>query len=124
MHATPGPVSYRQTYEGGLGGEPGNEAHGGYTFCGVAALVLAGEAGVRPPGAAEASSGETSAAPDGGDLMPAVLDVPRLLRWLANRQASRVAAESPPAWGPMVGCVITWQDLAAHVATGGLGSGG
>ena len=32
-----------QTYEGGLGGEPGNEAHGGYTFCAVAAMVLLGE---------------------------------------------------------------------------------
>lgn len=29
-----------QTYEGGLGGEPFNEAHGGYTFCGVAALSI------------------------------------------------------------------------------------
>eukprot|EP01097_Dermamoeba_algensis_P006457 TRINITY_DN4040_c0_g2_i1.p1 TRINITY_DN4040_c0_g2~~TRINITY_DN4040_c0_g2_i1.p1 ORF type:complete len:330 (+),score=82.67 TRINITY_DN4040_c0_g2_i1:40-990(+) len=29
-----------QTYEGGIGGFPGNEAHGGYTFCGVAALCL------------------------------------------------------------------------------------
>ena len=29
-----------QTYEGGFGGEPGNEAHGGYTFCGLAALVI------------------------------------------------------------------------------------
>lgn len=29
-----------QTYEGGLGGEPGNEAHGGYAFCGLAALCL------------------------------------------------------------------------------------
>jgi prenyltransferase beta subunit len=29
-----------QTYEGGLGGEPGNEAHGGYTFCGLAAMAL------------------------------------------------------------------------------------
>jgi len=29
-----------QTYEGGIGGEPYNEAHGGYTFCGVAALIL------------------------------------------------------------------------------------
>lgn len=29
-----------QTYEGGFGATPGNEAHGGYTFCGVAALVL------------------------------------------------------------------------------------
>ncbi len=31
-----------QTYEGGLGGEPGNEAHGGYTFCGLAAMSLIG----------------------------------------------------------------------------------
>lgn len=31
-----------QTYEGGLAGEPGNEAHGGYAFCGVAALALLG----------------------------------------------------------------------------------
>ncbi|XP_063934623.1 protein farnesyltransferase subunit beta-like [Zophobas morio] len=29
-----------QTYEGGLSGYPGLEAHGGYTYCGVAALVL------------------------------------------------------------------------------------
>lgn len=33
-----------QTYEGGLGGEPGNEAHGGYTFCGLAALMLVDQA--------------------------------------------------------------------------------
>jgi protein farnesyltransferase subunit beta len=29
-----------QTYEGGFGGEPGNEAHGGYNFCAVAGLVI------------------------------------------------------------------------------------
>lgn len=29
-----------QTYEGGFGGEPWTEAHGGYTFCAVAALEL------------------------------------------------------------------------------------
>ncbi|KAH7941943.1 hypothetical protein HPB49_018686 [Dermacentor silvarum] len=29
-----------QTYEGGFGGVPGMEAHGGYTFCGFAALVF------------------------------------------------------------------------------------
>jgi len=33
-----------QTYEGGFGGGPGMEAHGGYTFCGYAALALLGEA--------------------------------------------------------------------------------
>lgn len=29
-----------QRYEGGFGGEPGNEAHGGYTFCALAALMI------------------------------------------------------------------------------------
>ncbi|PIO77850.1 prenyltransferase and squalene oxidase repeat-containing domain protein, partial [Teladorsagia circumcincta] len=29
-----------QTYEGGFGGEPFTEAHGGYAFCGVASLVI------------------------------------------------------------------------------------
>ncbi|CAH9088095.1 unnamed protein product [Cuscuta epithymum] len=31
------------TYEGGISGEPGSEAHGGYTFCGLAAMVLINE---------------------------------------------------------------------------------
>jgi hypothetical protein len=31
-----------QTYEGGLGGLPGAEAHGAYTFCGLGALHLLG----------------------------------------------------------------------------------
>lgn len=33
-------VAKCQTYEGGLGGTPGDEAHGGYTFCGLATLCL------------------------------------------------------------------------------------
>ena len=32
-----------QTYEGGFGGVPGMEAHGGYSFCGLAALILMGK---------------------------------------------------------------------------------
>ena len=32
-----------QTYEGGFGGEPFNEAHGGYAFCGFAALLILGK---------------------------------------------------------------------------------
>eukprot|EP00951_Prasinocladus_malaysianus_P026249 scaffold232482_cov19-Prasinocladus_malaysianus.AAC.1 len=35
-------IARLETYEGGLAGEPGNEAHGGYAFCGVAALALMG----------------------------------------------------------------------------------
>ncbi|GMH24465.1 hypothetical protein Nepgr_026308 [Nepenthes gracilis] len=32
-----------QTYEGGIAGEPGSEAHGGYTFCGLATMILIGQ---------------------------------------------------------------------------------
>lgn len=59
---TRGAVAPLQTYEGGLGGEPGNEAHGGYTFCGLAALDLLG-------------------------AMEAV-DLPALLDWVSSLQAS------------------------------------
>jgi protein farnesyltransferase subunit beta len=52
-----------QTYEGGLGGEPGAEAHGGYTFCGLAALHLAGRADA--------------------------LSLPALLHWAVHRQVRR-----------------------------------
>lgn len=29
-----------QSYEGGFGGEPGSEAHGGYNFCTLASLLI------------------------------------------------------------------------------------
>ena len=32
-----------QTYEGGITWVPFGEAHGGYTFCGLAALLILGE---------------------------------------------------------------------------------
>lgn len=51
-----------QTYEGGLGGEPGNEAHGGYTYCGLAALVLVDRVDV--------------------------LNLPSLLHWAVHRQVA------------------------------------
>lgn len=33
-----------QTYEGGIAADPGLEAHGAYTFCGLACLCILGEA--------------------------------------------------------------------------------
>ncbi|XVE67941.1 hypothetical protein DITRI_Ditri09bG0028100 [Diplodiscus trichospermus] len=36
-------ISSCQTYEGGIAGEPGSEAHGGYTFCGLATMILINE---------------------------------------------------------------------------------
>eukprot|EP00240_Pyramimonas_obovata_P005810 CAMPEP_0118940664 /NCGR_PEP_ID=MMETSP1169-20130426/31998_1 /TAXON_ID=36882 /ORGANISM="Pyramimonas obovata, Strain CCMP722" /LENGTH=342 /DNA_ID=CAMNT_0006885215 /DNA_START=111 /DNA_END=1135 /DNA_ORIENTATION=- len=35
-------VARSQTYEGGMGGEPGTEAHGGYAFCGLATHIMLG----------------------------------------------------------------------------------
>ena len=37
---TPQWVSQCQTYDGGISAVPGTEAHGGYAFCGLAALML------------------------------------------------------------------------------------
>lgn len=49
-----------QTYEGGITCAPFGEAHGGYTFCGLAALLILGESDK--------------------------LDLGRLMEWLSNRQ--------------------------------------
>ena len=49
-----------QTYEGGFGAGPGHEAHGGYTFCGTAILVLLNQLNR--------------------------CDIGALLRWTANKQ--------------------------------------
>merc|ERR1712054_663752 len=37
-------VAKCQTYEGGIAGEYGLEAHGGYAYCGLAALCIIGKA--------------------------------------------------------------------------------
>jgi len=49
-----------QTFEGGIAGEEGLEAHGGYSYCGLAALCILGKA--------------------------SVLDLHALLNWAAKRQ--------------------------------------
>ena len=49
-----------QTYEGGFAGCPGMEAHGGYSFCAFAALVLLGK--------------------------EKLCDLSAFTRWIANRQ--------------------------------------
>merc|ERR1712151_431767 len=51
-----------QTFEGGIAGEEGLEAHGGYTYCGLAALCILGQAHV--------------------------LDLRRVLNWAVHQQKS------------------------------------
>ena len=59
----PGFVTRCQTHEGGVAGEPGAEAHGGYAFCGLAAAVLCGRADA--------------------------LDLPELVRWRSAQTGCR-----------------------------------
>jgi len=56
-----------QTYEGGIGGAPGNEAHGAYTFCGLACLSI-----LDSPARS----------------VPTYLNVDRLVSWLSYRQTA------------------------------------
>lgn len=72
-----------QTYEGGIAAEPGAEAHGGYTFCGLATLVLINEAHR--------------------------LDLPSLLDWVVFRQG-RVEGGFQGRTNKLVdGCYSFWQ---------------
>ncbi|KPJ18224.1 Protein farnesyltransferase subunit beta [Papilio machaon] len=72
-----------QTYEGGFAGYPGMEAHGGYAFCGVAALALLNRT--------------------------QLCDVDALLRWCVNRQM-RVEGGFQGRTNKLVdGCYAFWQ---------------
>eukprot|EP00898_Chlorokybus_atmophyticus_P004253 jgi/Chlat1/4829/Chrsp31S04867 len=72
-----------QTYEGGIGGEPGAEAHGGYTFCGLAAAVLAGTA--------------------------SRLNLPLLLNWAVHRQGAVEGGFQGRTNKLVDGCYSFWQ---------------
>ncbi|XP_059157217.1 protein farnesyltransferase subunit beta-like [Physella acuta] len=72
-----------QTYEGGFAGYPGLEAHGGYTFCGVAALVLLGHT--------------------------ERCDLRSLLRWTANRQTQFEGGFQGRTNKLVDGCYSFWQ---------------
>uniref|UniRef100_A0A8C4QMA7 Protein farnesyltransferase subunit beta n=1 Tax=Eptatretus burgeri TaxID=7764 RepID=A0A8C4QMA7_EPTBU len=72
-----------QNWEGGLGGVPGMEAHGGYTFCGLAAMILLGKA--------------------------RMLDLSRLLRWAVNRQMRFEGGFQGRTNKLVDGCYSFWQ---------------
>ena len=75
-----------QTWEGGLAGEPGGEAHGGYTYCGVAALYLL-------------------------DSLHQ-LDLDSLLGWLSRRQMTYEGGYSGRSNKLVDGCYSFWQGAA------------
>ncbi|KAA8492234.1 Protein farnesyltransferase subunit beta [Porphyridium purpureum] len=61
-------ISSLVSFDGGMGGEPGNEAHGGYTYCALAARCLLG-----------------SSLPSGSDTESS--QFMRLAHWTASRHA-------------------------------------
>ncbi|KAF8390402.1 hypothetical protein HHK36_024928 [Tetracentron sinense] len=71
-----------QTYEGGISGEPGSEAHGGYTFCGLATMILINETDR--------------------------LDLTRLIDWVAFRQGGECGFQGR-ANKLVDGCYSFWQ---------------
>ncbi|TRY56978.1 hypothetical protein DNTS_023901 [Danionella cerebrum] len=72
-----------QNWEGGLGGVPGLEAHGGYTFCGTAALVILGK--------------------------EHMLDLKALLSWVTSRQMRFEGGFQGRCNKLVDGCYSFWQ---------------
>ncbi|KAK8253131.1 terpenoid cyclases/protein prenyltransferase alpha-alpha toroid [Phyllosticta capitalensis] len=80
-------LSRCQTFEGGIGGAPDNEAHGAYAFCALACLCIMG-----PP----------------SEAIPAALDVPALVRWLSSRQLAPEGGFAGRANKLVDGCYNHW----------------
>jgi protein farnesyltransferase subunit beta len=78
-----------QTYEGGFGGAPGLEAHGGYSFCAAAALALFGTTGN--------------------------VNLSSLLRWTVNRQMRYEGGFQGRTNKLVDGCYSFWQGALVPV---------
>jgi protein farnesyltransferase subunit beta len=84
-------VAACQTYEGGFGGEPFNEAHGGYTFCATAAVQLL--------------NGWSQ------------VNVPALTGWLARRQMGFEGGFNGRVNKLVDGCYSFWQGGALAIVS-------
>jgi len=86
-----------QTYEGGFGGEPHSEAHGGYTFCALAALRLLDDSALGL-----SSSGVQ-------------VDTEALRSWISRRQMSYEGGFAGRSNKLVDGCYSFWQGGAMAV---------
>ena len=100
LHNTETYVARCQTYEGGFGGEPGCEAHGGYTFCGTAALHLLQK---RFPAKKPMDR----------------IDGDALLRWSVRRQMRLEGGFQGRTHKLVDGCYSFWQGAGLSLAPGG-----
>lgn len=76
-----------QTWEGGFGGSPGAEAHGGYTFCALAAAVLL----------------------NNHNLTRDSFNIPRLIAWLTSQQVADVGGFRGRTHKLVDSCYSFWQ---------------
>ncbi|CAN6660640.1 protein farnesyltransferase subunit beta [Trichomonascus vanleenenianus] len=75
-----------QTYEGGFGAAPRVEAHGGYAYCGLAALWLIG----------------------GAEMVKSTIDVSMFVKWLSRRQSQPERSFSGRSNKLVDGCYSHW----------------
>lgn len=78
-----------QTFDGGIAAEPTCEAHGGYTYCGLAALALVGKIDA--------------------------LDLPRLVHWLVHRQDGLSGGFQGRTEKLVDGCYSWWQGASFSI---------
>ncbi|CAE8641653.1 unnamed protein product [Polarella glacialis] len=83
MEGLPDYIRRCQTWEGGLAGEAGLEAHGGYSYCGLAALCIIGKADA--------------------------LDLFAFLRWAAHKQMSHEGGFQGRANKLVDSCYAFWM---------------
>lgn len=83
FEGTPSWILRCQNWEGGLGGVPGLEAHGGYTFCGMAAMMILNK--------------------------EHMLDLKSLLRWVTSRQMRFEGGFQGRCNKLVDGCYSFWQ---------------
>lgn len=76
-----------QTYEGGFSGEPGDEAHGGYTFCALASLFIL----MKPE-----------------EIVKSNLNLDSLIKWTVDRQYSLEGGFSGRSNKLVDGCYSHW----------------
>jgi len=100
-------VASCQTYEGGFGGEPHSEAHGGYTFCAIAALKLLEEKRL--------SIAPASVSGDLESERRVEIDRAALRAWIARRQMSYEGGFAGRCNKLVDGCYSFWQGGAMAV---------
>lgn len=103
-HAVPLTMLPGQTYEGGISGSPGTEAHGAYAFCALACLCIAGQ----PREMFNKCIDGFQSAFENVTNVPRYMDLPLLISWLSERQYAPEGGFSGRTNKLVDGCYSHW----------------